>query len=269
MKRALHIRFAILLGFYLAGFQLAGMRPLQEPITSESPARGEIEALIRDSGATVSLAFRALDGTQELFLNADARFEDPNALRIPVMITVYAATESHSLSLDDPVRPHSASTTAAPTIGEACETMITQNSDPATNLLLEHFGLAAIRAQIRSLGVDGMEIGAAFPNNEKNRATSRALLIVLWKLATDRVISPDASKEMVGLMARSTLHASAPAARPSKSAPPVAGPVLLHDAVIIYGARSFVLVIQIQGLKDYFTSAELDAKISKALADAM
>ena len=269
MKHALQLQFALLLGFSLAGVPLAETHASQESVTSESLARREIEKLIRESGATISLAFRALDGTQELFLNADARFEDPNALRIPIMIAVYAATYSKNISLDDTVRPRgSAGGSNATTIGELCETMIVDNSDPATNLLLEHFSLAAIRAQIRSLGADGMDIGAAFPNNEKNHTTSRALLILLWKLATDRVVNPDASKEMVGLLARSTLHTSAPPAPPSNPFP-AAGPVLLHDAVIIYGARAFVIVIQVQGLKDYFTSAELIAEISSALAKAM
>jgi beta-lactamase class A len=268
MKRALQFRLALFLGFSLASVSLGGTHASQESVTSESLARAEIEHLIRESGATVSLAFRALDGTQELFLNADARFDDPNALRIPVMIAVYAAADSHNISLGDPVRPRgSPGGPTATTIGQLCEAMIVENSDPATNLLLERFTLAAIRVQVQSLGADGMEIAAAFPNNEKNHTTSRALLVLLWKLATDRAVSPDASKEMVGLLARSTLHA--PAAPPSTSSTPAAGPVVLHDAVIIYGARAFVLVIQVQGLKDYPSSAELVAKISSALAKTM
>jgi len=269
MSRTFHLRLALLLGLSLAGVPLAETHASQESVTSESLARREIEKLIRESGATVSLAFRALDGTQELFLNADARFEDPNALRIPVMIAVYHAAHAHAIRLDDPVRPRgSPGTPMAATIGELCEAMIVENSDPATNLLLERFTLAGIRDEIRSIGADGMDIGAAFPNNEKNHTSSRALLILLWKLATDRVVNPDASKEMVGLLARSTLHTSAPPAPPSNPSP-AAGPVLLHDAVIIYGARSFVIVIQVQGLKDYPTSAELIAEISSALAKAM
>src|SRR4029077_18804577 len=125
MKRLLQLRLAFFLGVMLAGVPLAGTNASQEPISSESIARREIEKLIRESGATVSLAFRALDGTQELFLNADARFEDPNALRIPIMIAVYAATYSKNISLDDTVRPRgSAGGSNATTIGELCETMI-------------------------------------------------------------------------------------------------------------------------------------------------
>jgi hypothetical protein len=264
MNRGHQSRLALLV-LALAIMSLAGKKTSQESVTSESPARAEIEDLIRKSGGTVSVAFRPLDGTQELFLNADAPFDDPNALRIPVMITVYAAAESHDISLSDPVRVRGNSATPPPTIGELCETMIVQNSDPATNLLLERFTLAGTRAQIRSLGVDGMDIGAAFPNSEKNHTSSRALAIVLWELATDRVINPDVSKAMVGLLARSSLHSTAPGSASAAAA----APVVLHDAVIIYGARSFVLVIQVQGLKDYPACAELVAKISKALADAM
>jgi beta-lactamase class A len=269
MQSALQIRLALVTGLTLAAVAVAGTGSRQESVTSESPARGEIEEMIRDSGGTVSVAFRAQNGTQELLLNADARFEDPNALRIPVMITVYSAAYSQNIKLSDPVGSRTNSGPATQTIGETCQAMITQNGDPATNLLLERFTLPAIRAQIRALGAEGMEIAAAFPNSEKNHTTARAVLILLWKLATDRVISPDASKEMVGLLARSSLHAPPPAALPTPSAPPAGGSVLLHDAVIVYGAHSFVLVIQVQGLKDYATSAELVARISAALNKAM
>ena len=274
MKRLLQLRLAFFLGFMLAGVPLAGTNASQEPISSESIARKEIEELIRDSGATVSLAFRSLDGTQELFLNADARYDDPDALRIPIMITVYHAAHAHAISLSDPVRPRgSAGAPMAATIAELCEAMIIQHSDPATNLLLERFTLAGVRDEIRALGADGMEIAASFPNTEKNHTTSHALLILLWKLATERVVSTESSREMMALLARSPLHEVPPvspvAAPPSKPAPPATAPVALRDAVTIFGARSYVLVIQVQGLKDSSDSAELIAKITSALTKVM
>lgn len=274
MKRALQLPLALFLGLLLAGLPLAEAQASQESVTSESLARKEVEELIRDSGATVSLAFRSLDGTHELFLNADSRYDDPNALRIPVMIAVYLAAYAHAISLDDPVRPRgSGGSPTATTIGQLCEAMIVDNSDPATNLLLERFTLAGVRDQIRSLGADGMEIGAAFPNSEKNHTTSRALLILLWKLANERVVSSDASKEMLALLARSPLHSVPPvspvAAPPSRPAPPAGTPVAVRDAVTIFGARSYVLVIQVQGLPDASGSAELIAKITSALTKVM
>lgn len=273
MKRALRLRLALILVFSLVGVPLAETHPSQESVTSESLARKEIEALIRDSGATVSLAFRSLDGTQQLFLNADARYDDPNALRIPVMISVYSAAYSKSLSLSDPARSRGNSAPPAPTIGALCEAMIVDNSDPATNSLLEYLSLAAVRAQIKSLGADGMEIGASFPNNEKNQTTSRALLIVLWKLSTDRVISPEASREMMALLGHSPLHPVPPVAPvdlpPPKSTPPAGTSAGVRDAVTVFGARSYVLVIQVQGLKDNSESAELIAKITSALTKVM
>ena len=273
MQRAFQFRLAIFLGFSVACAPLVGTRASQESITSESPARAEIEELIRESGATVSLAFRALDGTQELFLNADARYDDPNALRLPVMIAVYRAAYAHAISLDDPVRARGSAGGPNPaTIGELCESMIVENNDPATNLLLERFTLAGVRDQIRSLGAEGMEIGATFPNSEKNHTTSRALLILLWKLANERVVSAEASKEMLALLSRSPLHSVPPVSPvvfPVKPAPAAGAPVAVRDAVTIFGARSYVLVIQVQGLQDTPLSAELIAKITSALTKMM
>jgi hypothetical protein len=98
---------------------------------------------------------------------------------------------------------------------------------------------------------------------------------VLWKLASEQAVSSDASKEMIGIIARSSLHASLtppppplPVQVPAPPTPP-GGPGALHDAAIIYGAHSFVYVIQVRDIGDATAGAQLIGKITKLLNDAL
>src|SRR6202050_488971 len=72
----------------------------------ESPARAQVEELIHASGAEVGLAFQMLDGSQELFLNADLPFHAASTMKVPVMIDLFAQAHAGKLSLDDPLMIH-------------------------------------------------------------------------------------------------------------------------------------------------------------------
>jgi beta-lactamase class A len=157
-----------------AAMLLAASISPSSAIPADSPARGDIQKLIQSTGGRVSLAFHAIDGDQDLFLDADDRFDDPNALRLPIMIELYAEAEAGELKLSEPVTIHDGvhiSPDVAPyhidrradpsmagsvgktrTLGELCDEMIYHNSDFATNLLIERLTLSAILQRIASLG---------------------------------------------------------------------------------------------------------------------
>src|SRR5579862_6785638 len=69
----------------------------------ESPARGDVEKLIQAYGADASVAFRTLDSTQELFVQTDKLFRSSSAIKIAVMIELYAEAQAGELSLSDPL----------------------------------------------------------------------------------------------------------------------------------------------------------------------
>src|SRR6201987_6441924 len=67
----------------------------------ESPARGDVEKLIQTYSADASVAFRTLDSTQELFVQADKPFRSSSAIKIAVMIELYAEAQAGELRLSD------------------------------------------------------------------------------------------------------------------------------------------------------------------------
>src|SRR5271170_3311259 len=125
----------------------------QTDSAQESPARADVEKLIEQSGANVSVAFRSLDNTGELFIQADDPFEDSIAMKIPVMIELYAQVQARELALSDPIPVHNGFHSVAEdatydldldsdslknaartmTLRELCQAMIVSNSDLAAN----------------------------------------------------------------------------------------------------------------------------------------
>ena len=264
----------------------------------ESSARADVEELIRQSGADVSVAFRSLDGARELFIRADTQFEDTTAMKIPVMIELYAEAEARELRWSDSLPVHasfrsviddspytldpvsdpglSSSVGKTMTLRQLCDAMITRDSNIAADLLIEKLGAGRIRQRVHALGAEGMVFVGGFCDSKaaasglKNVTSARALMVVLWALAKDQVVSGDASRQMLGLIARSGLQQEISGATPSRPpAPRRPAGGNHHDATIIIGARSFVLVTDVRGLADTRASAALVARIAHALSAAI
>jgi beta-lactamase class A len=159
-------------------------------------------------------------------------------------------------------------------LDQLCEAMITTNSDIAANLLIERLSLEAVQTRLHTLGVDGMVLVSGFGDDKagaaglKNTTTPQALMNVLLMLAQNSVVSADASAQMVGLLAHSRLPGSIADNPTTEVASAGATGGDQHDAAIILGARSFVLVTDVRGLVAS-ASAALVARISKALAAAI
>ena len=52
--------------------------------------RARIEALVKSSGADVAVAFRTLDGRDELLMQPDVEFHAASTMKVPVMIELFA-----------------------------------------------------------------------------------------------------------------------------------------------------------------------------------
>src|SRR5436190_23299548 len=69
----------------------------------ELPVRAEVERLIGDSGADVAVAFRTLDGRDELLIQPDVEFHAASTMKVPVMIELFHQARAGALTLDDPL----------------------------------------------------------------------------------------------------------------------------------------------------------------------
>jgi beta-lactamase class A len=270
-------------------------------VQSASPAV-TLEARLRDiiaaSGAEVAVAFRTLDGRQELLIDADKAFHAASTMKLPVMIELFRQARAGSLSLDDalPIRNefHSivdgspfalsegddsdkevyAAVGKTLTLRQLCEAMITVSSNFAANLLIERLGVENIRRTVKALGADGMQVlrgvedQRAYDKGMNNTTTARGLLVLFDRLGHGTAVDAQADAEMVAILKRQQFNTAIPAGLPPGTV--VAHKTgnitrIHHDAGIVYGPSPYVLVVLVRGIDDLKKSAAVMADISKAI----
>jgi beta-lactamase class A len=264
----------------------------------ELPVRAEIERLIGDSGAEVAVAFRTLDGREELLIQPDVSFHAASTMKVPVMIELYRQARAGFFKLDDrmPVtntfrsivdgspyvlNPADDSDTEMykrlgqrVTYRELCEAMITVSSNLATNILIERLGPRKIQVTSDMLGALGMRVlrgvedSKAFEQGINNTTTARALLTLMEKIALGQAVDKSASAEMVAVLKRQKFNDRIPAGLPPGTA--VAhktGEItkIQHDAAIVFAPRPFALVVLVRGLDDVKKGSALAAEITRAV----
>ena len=260
-----------------------------------------VRRLIAASGAEVAVAYRSLDGRDELFVNADTAFHAASTMKVPVMIELFRQAHEGALGLQDPLpikntfrsivdgseyelsvgedsdREVHGAIGKTMTLRELCEAMIVVSSNLAANLLIEKVGVQHIRRTMTALGADGVQVlrgvedDKAFRKGLSNTTTARGLLVLLEKLAKGQAVNPEADAAMVAILKGQKFNDGIPAGLPAGT--PVAhktGSItrIHHDAAIVYANRPYVLVLLVRGIEDRKTSAALMASLSKAIYES-
>jgi beta-lactamase class A len=268
---------------------------------SASPAvtlESRLRDIIAASGAEVAVAYRTLDGRQELLIDADKSFHAASTMKLPVMIELFRQARAGSLSLDDalPIRNefHSivdgspfalsegddsdkevyAAVGKTLTLRQLCEAMITVSSNFAANLLIERLGVENIRRTVKALGADGMQVlrgvedQKAYDKGMNNTTTARGLLVLFDRLGHGTAVDAQADAEMVAILKRQQFNTAIPAGLPpGTGVAHKTGNItrIHHDAGIVYGPAPYVLVVLVRGIDDLKKSAAVMADISKAI----
>ena len=265
-------------------------------------ARAEIDKRIAASGAEVAVAFRTLDGREELFLRADDSYHAASTMKVGVMVELFHQVKQGKLKMDDalPVRNEFSSLVdgspyqldpaddsdadvykkigSTLIVRELCEHMITRSSNLATNLLLVKLGVASIRKTMRDYGASGLDIkrpledGKAYAKGINNTTTSRALLVLLSRIAKLKAVDRASSLEMLEILKRQTFNEAIPAGLPPGTiVAHKTGEItrIHHDAAIVYAPRPFVLVLLVRGIENRDHSAALMADLTRILYRAV
>lgn len=289
------------LGFVAMCMLASGVARSAAPPSAAS-LRADVEHRIQAaSGADVAVAFRTLDGRDELLIQPDVVFHAASTMKVPVMIELYRQARAGRLRLDAQIpvlnefhsivdaTPYSLSVGddsdaevykhvgGKMTYRQLCEAMITVSSNLAANLLIERLGPRNIQATTDTLGATGMHVlrgvedQKAFDKGLNNTTTARALMTLMEKIAHGEAVDKAASDEMVAVLKRQTFHDRIPAGLPPGT--PVAhktGEItkIQHDAAIVFAPRPFVLVVLVRGLDDTKLSAALTADIARLVYDS-
>ena len=237
----------------LRGLVAFGIATLAVLTPSASPAdqarealRARIEQRAGQAAAFVGVAFRTLDGRDDLVLNADTPFHAASTMKVAVLIDLYRQIDAGTLTLDDalPVvntfrsivdgSPYSldpkddsdhgaiyAAIGRSMPVRELAEAMITVSSNLATNLLIEKLGVARIRQSVAALHADGVEVRRgvedrkAFEQGLINTTTARGLLVLFDAIAHGTAASDAACGEMIAMLRRQQFNEGIPAGLPA------------------------------------------------------
>lgn len=288
------------MGTVLTTLILTATLAAQSQSTSNS-LENTLREAIKASGAEVAVAYRTLDGRDEVLVDPDKTFHAASTMKVPVMIELFRQASEGTLGLDDPLpirnefksivdgSPYQlsvgddsdaevyAAVGKTLTLRQLCEAMITVSSNFATNLLIEKLGVENIRATVKRLGADGMQVlrgvedQKAFEKGMNNSTTARGLLVLLEKIAQGKAVSPKADAEMIAILKRQKFVDAIPAGLPPGT--PVAhktGSItrIQHDAGVVYADRPYTIVVLVRGIQDQTESKALIAKLSKLVYEA-
>ncbi len=241
--------------------------------------------LERAPGKLIAVAFEDLESGEDYFLNPDEAFHPASTFKVHVMMEVFRQGNEGLLSLQDRIPIVNAFTSIADgsrysldvmddaettlyprigeteTIGELTRLMIVRSSNLATNILLEKIGTKNVDDFIQSLGIEGVTVqrgvedDVAFHLGINNSATARGLTQTMNLIARKRVVSQQASEQMIDIMLGQEFNESIPALLPNHVK--VAHKTgwtgnVYHDTGIVYpeDRRPYALSIMTRGFKE-------------------
>jgi beta-lactamase class A len=205
--------------------------------------------------------------------------------RLPIVNSFSSIADGSRFSLDvmdDSDQTLYARSGESESIRELTRLMIVRSSNLATNILLKKVGAKNVDDFIRSLGIEGVTVKrgvedkVAFRAGVNNSATARGLTETMNLIARKKVVSEEASEEMIQILLRQEFNESIPAHLPNivKVAHKTGWTnEYYHDTGIIFpqGRKPYVLTIMTQGFAEdsEHEAHECMANISKRIYEQL
>jgi len=252
--------------------------------------------------ATLAVAFHDLHTRREFFFNADESFHPASTIKVAVMMEVFNQVEKGIFWLDDElpivnlfksiadasffsINPQDDSDTSlydklgsTVTIRELTRMMIVRSSNLATNLLIDKVSAVCVNALLEELGIEGVRVlrgvedKKAFSLGMNNTATARGLMQIAKLLVQGKVVSFDASEDMINIMRKQEFNEGIPAGLPKKYK--VAhktgwNDYIYHDFGVIFPDRRepYALAIMTHGFEKNEDAHKAVAEISKLIQE--
>src|SRR5215216_5766981 len=244
-----------------------------------------ISALAGAKNKYIAIAFQDLETDTNYNLNADHEFHPASTFKVHVMMEVFRQANEGLLSLEDrlPIVNSFASIadgsryslnveddaeqTLYPRSGESesihelTRLMIVRSSNLATNILLKKVGAENVNDFICSLGIEGVTVrrgvedNVAFRLGMNNSATARGLTQTMSLIARKKVVSEQASDEMIEILLGQEFNESIPARLPNfvKVAHKTGwNNDLYHDTSIVFpkDRKPYILTIMTKGFTE-------------------
>lgn len=254
----------------------------------------------------IAVAFRDLETDAEYYLNAEHEFHPASTFKVHVMMEVFRQVNEGLLSLEDRLPIVNSFSSIADgsrfsldvqddaeqtlylrsgeteSIHELARLMIVRSSNLATNILLKKVGAQNVDDFIHSLGIEGVTIRRgvedkiAFRAGMNNIASARGLTQTMDLIARKKVVSEEASDQMIEILLGQEFNESIPALLPNfvKVAHKTGWTNdFYHDTGIVFppDRKPYILSIMTQGFpeNDEDAAHRCMATISKTIYESL
>jgi beta-lactamase class A len=234
--------------------------PLQQKVIAEAQRVGGPDA-------RVGVAALNLVSGERISVRADENFPSASVMKLPILVELERQIAAGTLSWNDSLRTDAAQ-------------MIGVSDNAAADRIADRVSMVAVNDEMRKLGLGGTRFLNTFAdtrsssNPGQNTTTPANMARMLELIATDQIVSPAASAEIRGLMARNVDRSKLARLLPGDAK--VAHKSGWYDAVandvgIVTVDRvptRWVIAVLIDHIADMETGNQTIASISKAVYDA-
>ncbi|HEX6097113.1 MAG TPA: serine hydrolase [Thermoanaerobaculia bacterium] len=249
-------------------------------------------------GKDIAVAYYDLRTGATFERNASEVFHAASTMKVPVMLGIFEAVTRGELSLDQPVRVKNefvsildGSTYALESredsdpelyglvgqqlpLRELVRRMEVRSSNLATNIVIELIGAPRVMRLMKEIGANdiqvlrGVEDDKAYHAGMNNTTTAHDLMLVFRTLAEKRAITPQASEEMLEILAAQEHNDGIPAGLPpgTKVAHKTGSITkIAHDAGLVFrpDGSQYVLVVLTRGFEKNDEADAVIAEISR------
>ncbi|MFJ5772006.1 serine hydrolase [Psychrobacillus sp. NPDC093180] len=192
----------------------------------------KINQLIEQSKGIWGIVIEDLDGGERWKLNGDELFYAASVIKVPIMVAVFSAVERGEISLTDEiilkeddfvggsgVIQHLTPGTAL-SICDIVMLMIIQSDNTATNILIDLVGVEPIVQTMKEAGMEKSTFyNKLMMNNPRpkgyNQITANDIGKLLKLMSTGKLVSEEASKQMIAIMKKQQIKDCLPEKLPS------------------------------------------------------
>lgn len=263
----------------------------------------KIESQLKNIKGDYAVAFKSLVDTSDvIFINENENFHAASTMKTPVMIEVFKQAAEGKLKLTDSILVKNEFKSLADgssfkldidrdggeslyksiggkmSIYDLVYDMITVSSNLATNILIELVEAKNVSKTMRQLGANkikvmrGVEDMKAYDLGMNNTTTALDLLIIFEKIANSEIISAEACREMIKILADQKFNEVIPAHLPGNiKVAHKTGSVdgVQHDSgiIILPDGEKYVLVLLTKNLESNSEAIKVLANVSKEIYD--
>lgn len=219
-------------------------------------SREQLEAVIEPLskyGSLVGVYVQNLSNNVSASQNADQSFVSASIFKLFVGYGIYQKIDQGALSLDDTINSYG----TVRTIDECLELMITISDNNCAYSLGAWYGGAALDAKLLAEGYTSTQLNNADARGNLNgdkHTTARDVALLLKRLYDGELLSKESTEHFIAYLKADEINNRLPTGLP-------AGTVIahktgdlygyVHDAGIIYGKDTDVIVVLLTGEWDY------------------